>query len=153
MSTGAAFARGASKQDYSTPQDFLAAVKKRFGMLTFDLAATRDNAVTTVFFGLPLDSLKQDWTKLYGNLWLNPPFDKIEPWACKCAESVGEGRNIFFLVPAAVGSNWYARHVHEKAMVCFLNGRLSFDGKAPFPKDCLLACYGLKPGYECWRWK
>jgi hypothetical protein len=64
-----------------------------------------------------------------------------------------DNRRIFFLVPAGVGANWFARHVDKKALVLFLNGRLSFDGIAPYPKDCILACYGLKPGYEVWPWR
>ena len=60
---------------------------------------------------------------------------------------------IYFLVPAAVGSNWFRGYVHKKALVLFLNGRLSFDGKAPYPKDCLLAVYGVKAGYDVWKWK
>ncbi len=41
--TGASMNRGNSKQDYETPDDFIAAVVKRFGRLSVDLAATADN--------------------------------------------------------------------------------------------------------------
>lgn len=163
---------GLSKQDYSTPRVFLDAVEKRFGELVFDLAATYDNTVAPRFFGPPglesatmrtanacrgHDALAQDWTKLGGNLWLNPPFGHIDPWAAKCAASTvwsfKPPRKIFFLVPASVGSNWFADHVFNKARVLFLVGRLSFDGKAPYPKDCILAVYGEKPSVELWRWR
>jgi hypothetical protein len=36
--------------------------------------------------------------------------------------------------------------------VLLLDGRISFDGTAPYPKDCVLAYYAIKPGYEVWRW-
>jgi phage N-6-adenine-methyltransferase len=166
---------GLSKQDYATPPEFIAAVKKRFGIAHFawDLAATEENAVDGLgekslrcYYGPDQEtpwyrnalSLDCSWN-LHGDLWLNPPYSHIEPWANKCAEStpwrhprVGN-RRIFFLAPAAVGSNWFARHVDGKALVLLLNGRISFDGKAPYPKDTILACYGLKPGYAVWRWK
>jgi phage N-6-adenine-methyltransferase len=168
--TGASFARGSSKQDYSTPVVFLAAVRERFGInrFAFDLAATVENARCEHFFGDPdrshvsircdaLDALAQDWRQLRGDLWLNPPFDRIAPWAAKCAISTIWSfippRRIFFLVPAAVGANWWRDSVHEKALVLFLNGRLSFDGKNAYPKDCALCCYGFEPGYECWNWR
>ncbi len=160
---GASFARGQSRQDYCTPPEFLAAVKKRFRIDGFehDLAATVENTVAKHFFCDEENSLVQDWTRLLGNLWLNPPFGTIAPWAKKCAECEfqpaifpsDKEQRIFFLVPAAVGSNWWRDFVHDKSCVLFLNGRLSFDGKNPYPKDCALCVYGEKPGYECWRWK
>jgi len=44
--TGPSIARGSSKQDYATPRSFIAAVEKRFGPLSWDLAAHRENKVT-----------------------------------------------------------------------------------------------------------
>ena len=58
-----------------------------------------------------------------------------------------------FLVPAAVGSNWFRDYVDGKALVLLLNGRLSFDGAGPYPKDCILCLYGIEPGYEVWSWR
>ena len=108
------------------------------------------------------------------NLWLNPPFADIAPWVEKCAASAwwesekskrgpgaADGRRIFLLVPAAVGSNWFSMHVHKKALVLVLNGRITFDGCPPnpktgkvdpYPKDCMLCVYGAKPGFDIWRW-
>ncbi len=151
---------GKSKQDYATPDDFIAAVKKRFGIREFawDLAADASNTKAVWFFDEEDDSLKQDWTKLKGDLWLNPPFADIDPWAAKCAAAnlwgchSGRLARIFFLTPLS-SANWFARHVDGKALVILLNGRLSFDGKAPYPKDCMISCFGVKPGYECWNWR
>lgn len=164
---------GRSKQDYSTPTEFVDAVKKRFGVGSFawDLAASKENTKANRFFSETENSLVQDWTALRGDLWLNCPYADIAPWAAKCAASarmtvVGssralratsyqphEGRRIFLLVPAAVGSNWFADYVDGKALVVFFRPRLSFDGISSYPKDCQLAIYGEKPGYVCWRWK
>jgi len=156
---------GKSKQDYSTPKEFIDAVKKKFGIREFayDLAASLENTKAKFFFCEEENSLAQEWRKLRGDLWLNPPFANIAPWAERCAAStefVAEtaranlkpARRIFLLVPAAVGSNWFAQHVFNKARVLLLNGRISFDGVAPYPKDLILAIYGEKPGIEVWRW-
>lgn len=162
---------GESKQDYATPKEFIDAVKKKFAVAHFawDLAATNENAVdgcgaTGWYFGPThciaeqRDALINNWARHRGDLWLNPPYAHIAPWAEKCAASapyrlVQRDRRIFFLVPAAVGSNWHAQHVDGKARVYLLNGRISFDGKGPYPKDCYLAVYGMKPEYSVWRWR
>ena len=156
MKTGASFARGGSKQDYETPPDFLCAVAQKFGPLICDLAARPDNKKADLFLIPDVHSLTVHWHKLLkGNQWLNPPFDRISPWAMKCAAESKLGASILFLVPASVGSNWFADFVHDKAHVYLLNGRLQFVGaKDPYPKDCMLAAYGFgKPGYSVWRWK
>jgi len=156
--TGAAHHRGESKQDYATPREFIRAVEAKFGKLMFDLAASPENTIVggdENYFDEARDSLKQDWTKLEGNVWLNPPFAEVTPWAKKCFESYRRPGNpwIFFLVPAAVGSNWFAEYVFPHSRVHFLRPRLSFDGKNPYPKDLMLAVYGAPPGIELWKWK
>jgi hypothetical protein len=105
-----------------------------------------------MFYGIEENSLSQDWSQLVGNLWLNPPFGSIAPWAKKC-RTIKFSAIIFFLTPASVGSNWFAENVHEKARVFFLSPRICFDGKNPYPKDLMLSMFGGPIGYECWRWK
>ena len=153
---------GRSKQDYSTPKNFIDAVENLFGVLDWDLACDGTNNKAPQFFTENENSLAQDWTKLKGNLWLNPPFGKIAPWAKKCYLSKGAGRRILLLTPASIGSNWFQDYVYEKALTIFaLNPRLSFDGKAPFPKDCCLIVYAEKDdeygmgnvsGFKIWKW-
>lgn len=166
--TGAAFHRGESKQDYQTDPDFIRAVVARFNVLDFDLAATSENSQCgEMHFGpgskVATDALTTTWDGLDGNLWLNPPYGEIPKWAKKCAEYRGDGR-IFFLVPASVGSKWFADLVHPFAHTYLLTGRLRFVGeKFDFPKDCMLNVF-LRRGcaidreftrgaIELWRWK
>lgn len=159
---------GRSKQDYATPRPFLEAVKRKFGIprWDYDLAASPENTVAQHFFCEEENSLAQDWDMIpherdgvaLRSLWLNPPFANIAPWAAKCALYQGPAR-IFFLVPAAVGSNWWRDSVHERANVFFLNGRLSFDGVGSYPKDTALCLYPKCPNivsyseYSVWNWK
>jgi phage N-6-adenine-methyltransferase len=145
---------GRSKQDYSTPDDFMFALKERFGYPTWDLAASPENTKCDHFYTEKEDSLSKNWHHNLGFQWLNPPYENIEVWAAKCAFESTLRAKIFLLVPASVGSEWYKNWVEPYAYVLGLNPRLSFDGKNPYPKDCILAIYnyGLT-GFKTWRWK
>jgi phage N-6-adenine-methyltransferase len=155
VKAGPTIKRFASRQDYQTPQRFIRAVEARFGNLHLDLAADASNTKCEWFIDRDMDSLKQPWSQwLHGEVgWLNPPFGDCAVWARKCAEEAAMGAKILLLTPASVGANWFSSHIHGKTLVLALSPRLSFDGKHPFPKDCLLSCYNLGPvGFDCWRW-
>ena len=160
--------RGRSKQDYGTPKDFLTACCRRFGISSFDwdLAAHEKNHIVDSYLGpgspTATDALTFDWLNLKGDLWLNPPFDNIKPWAERCARMTRapsmDRRDIYFLTPASIGSNWFAEHVYPHAFVYALQGRLSFDGIAPYPKDCMLSVFSSSPrrfrtGFDVWDWR
>lgn len=146
--SGAAYRRHQNDGVYRTPDDFREAVSARFGMPVVDLACSPGNQFGRL--GVYWHSLAQDWNQYADLLWLNPPYNNIRPWAEKCAES---NANILLLVPASVGSNWFRDYVFARARVYLLNGRMSFDGKHPYPKDLILCHYGDKPGFEVWSWK
>lgn len=162
-----------SKQNYSTPDDFITAVKRRLSIDEFshDFAAEVGNAKAASYFSAETDAFTfEHWEfwSLYGRPsapmkppswgWLNPPFTDIGPWAKRCMEAGAAGGRIALLVPASVGSNWFRDYIDGRARVLFLNGRLAFMPDKPkwlFPKDCVLALYGLSitPGYEVWDWR
>lgn len=158
---GAAYNRGASKQDYETPWELIHAIEARWGKIEWDLAATDENRKAHKWITPERDSLSMVWHKLrvspiYRPLaFLNPPFNNIAPWAEKCAAEAALGARIVFLVPASVGSNWFGRYVYGKASVHPLNPRLSFDGKNPYPKDCMVCYYDRQKDVEFspWMWK
>ena len=158
--------RGKSKQDYGTPWEFIHAVEDRFGPIVRDLAAHDRNAKAPLFYSEATDSLAQSWATHHptGNLWLNPPFGDIAPWAEKCAlESSMRHGFILMLTPASIGSVWFAKHTHRKAMVFGLSQRMIFEGMAPnpktgkidgYPKDLMLSVYGMGVnGFDVWSWK
>lgn len=155
--TGPSINKGQSNQDYGTPIPFIQAVEKRFGPISFDLAASEENKKSPLFFGVIRNSLTQPWHRIQGNLWLNPPFSSITPWAKKCAEESIKGARILFLVPSSTGANWFRDWVWGHAEVYFLNGRLTFEGCSdPYPKDLILAHYHIGPFGLCpyiWDWK
>lgn len=152
---------GESKQDYGTPPEFIQAVEARFGMLTFDLAATSRNTVVPDtpsgicrYFSRRKNSLAQDWRMIHGLLWLNPEFERIGRWAEKCAASASSRTRIMLLTPASVGSEWFANHVHPNAITLGLRPRLIFVGeRQPYPKDLMLSLFGFGArGFDTWRW-
>ena len=145
-----------SKQDYGTPNIFIVAVEKRFGQLAIDLAASAENTKAEKFITEEQNSLAQDWGKFSGNLWLNPPFKRLEPWAKKAATTIYKPETrLYLLTPASIGANWFEDWVWGHAQVEALNPRLSFDGKAPYPKDCMLSIFGndIQPSFSIWKWQ
>lgn len=146
--TGATMNRGNSRQDWGTPPEFLRAVRGRFGPLDVDLACTRENRIAgaSLAFTPEEDALVQDWNQLYGNLWLNPEFADIRPWAAKCEGARHRLAWTLMLVPASIGTVWYAQHVYRKAYTLSV-GRMKFVGaNDPYPKDLMLACFGFGIG-------
>jgi phage N-6-adenine-methyltransferase len=156
---------GRSKQDYGTPPEFLAAVKKRLCIEEFalDIAASAENAVADTFYTEEDNALSDDlrWRReiepaVKGDwAWLNPPFSNIAPWVEKAAQEASLGANILVLVPASVGSNWWRDCVEPYAYQTFLNGRITFVGQEdPYPKDCALLMYTpwQLMGHEIWSW-
>jgi phage N-6-adenine-methyltransferase len=147
-----------SKQDFATPMPFIRAVERRFGGIVHDLAAHSRNARCASYYSLEegVDSLRQDWSRIRpGNRWLNPEFGNIAPFVEKCAmeaERLPRNSLILVLVPASIGTEWFARHVENKARVIGVRPRLSFDDQNPYPKDLMLLGYGLDYGLETWRW-
>ena len=152
---------GRSKQDYGTPRPFLDEVEQRFGMLTWDAAASSDNTVVAGrFFSVDgISAFDADWSKFTRDdlVWLNPTFEGIAhrwmPLVDKWTTLLPWLR-LLVLTPAALGSEWYRKHVEDKAMVQPLNPRLTFVGESdPYPKDLMLSCYGFGvTGVRQWRW-
>lgn len=154
--TGASLNRAGSKQSYRTPREFLTACERRFGTITFDLAAHSRNCVVPDFFGKKQDSLRQDWGKLHGLNWLNPPFDDVRPWTRKCAISATPDVRILLLVRASVDSEWFYKHLYGNALVLPLRQRITFVGSPdPYPSSLMLAYFdgGKTVGFEPWRWR
>jgi hypothetical protein len=110
--------------------------------------------VRGAFFSENSDGLAQDWGELSGNLWLNPPFGNITPWAKKCAEFRDRKGWTLLLVPASVGAKWFQTWVVPNAHVIELTDRITFVGSTqPYPKDMILACFGFgMTGRSAWAW-
>lgn len=160
--------RGRSKQTYATPWEFIRAVERRFGPIAFDLAAEASTAKAPAYWGPDngTDSLSMPWAERLptGNLWLNPPFGDVAPWARKCAMEAPNRRGLLLmLTPASIATDWFADYVFPHAFVLAIRPRIAFEGTVPnpktgkldgFPKDLMLSVYGLGiNGLGLWKWK
>lgn len=154
-----------SVQDVRTPPALLRSVCTFLDIEKFDwdLAATRENSVAGPhYFSEAQNALIRSWSVGGRWCWCNPPYANLDKWARKaCLEKwssreAGVKSGTVMLVPASVGANWWRDHVHQQALVLFLNGRLTFVGHTtPYPKDCAVLIYSLyhDPGYRVWNWK
>ncbi len=155
--TGASFNRGSSNQEYGTPPEVIAAVEKRFGRIVFDLAASQDNAVCGTFWSKEDNALEQNWGKLLptGNLWLNPPYAEIGPWAMRAAGCWQRRGFLFLLVPYSADSNWWQKNVEEHAYSVAMSPRIKFvtcDQGYPKPIALCIYGYGIVGTGPQWRW-
>lgn len=110
-----------------------------------------------------LDALTQDWyadlngrAERKGICWLNCEFDDCATWAEKCVAEGKLGLPIALLTPASVGADWAKKFIWPHADVYMLNGRICFDGKDPYPKDCMLSIFGGKTTRRLrvvWDWR
>lgn len=159
----------AGQQSYRTPRAFLDAVLRRlvWDKFDLDLACTQADCVAElgIYHDLGLDALELEWPE-GERAWLNPPFGLSKAFARKCAQS---STSVAMLVPASVGSAWFAEYVDGKADVIFLRPRIVFlqpDGQpcpAGINRDCMLAVYprgALRDGvrsfdtmYLCEDWR
>jgi phage N-6-adenine-methyltransferase len=150
---------GRSKQDYGTPWAFIRACEARWGRFDVDLAAVAGNAKAARFIGPEEESVSwaTDRRCTPGSklAWLNPPFADIAPWAKKCVGETGvSDLRIIMLTPASIGTEWFAEHVHGRAMVIGIRPRLTFEGAPdPYPKDLMLSLFGFgDSGFDVWKW-
>lgn len=156
-----------SKQDYQTPKALIEACEKRFGKITVDLAAHKDNKVcpryitteelwTTEAFGA--DTFKFRWHKLTeefgGVLWLNPPFGEIPKFSKKCAEEAELGANVLLLIPYGT-TKAFMSNVLGESDIYMLEGRLQFIPGKSFPKDCVVVHYykNATGSIYFWDWR
>jgi len=155
---------GRSIQSVRTPDNFLTAAQRRLGPFWIDLAATKANRVVERYYSRRDNALKQRWTPdtvaephLIGRFaWCNPPFDNLGYWVRKGLTEAQGGAHVAMLVPASVGSNWWAWWIHAQSRVLLLNGRLTFKGHAsPYPKDLALILFSpdVTFEYEVWNWR
>ena len=150
--------RTTSKQDYGTPPEFLAAVRRFLGISEFalDVCADVANHASDRWYDEEADGLTQPWALPPGWNWLNPPFNSAGVWARRAALLKREGIKVAMLVPAAIDTIWWRDWVHDRALVIPVS-RMAFVGaKDVFPKPLALCLYSPiePPDYKpLWRWK
>lgn len=165
--------RPKAEQCYRTPPELLAAVERRFGKITFDLACTTVDAVAPLGYAIDAgaDALQRDWRELAALGpdflgWCNPMWGKSRYYAAKCAEAGAAGLRVLLNCPLAPDARWYAKHVHGKALVLACCPRIPYLKPDGLPacvgekgkplginRPVMVAAYGFSAvGFEPWEW-
>jgi site-specific DNA-methyltransferase (adenine-specific) len=132
------------KDNWETPQDFFNKLDDEFNF-SWDLAASSQNAKCEQYIDKSANSLSIDWSKLSGNLYLNPPYGReIKKWVKKASETSLKDNYLVMLIPARTDTSYWHDYIFGKAEIKFLRGRLRFeiDGisgdSAPFPSAVII---------------
>lgn len=139
--------------DRGTNAEFMAALEKRFGAFTLDVAAAAHNAKAPKFFTREDDGLALPWSaEKSQRIWCNPPYSDCGAWVRKAWAEWNEHRTFFtraaqsndtprppslivMLLPAnRVEQGWWQDQVEpfrdrpgSPLRVEFLRGRMRFD--------------------------
>ena len=127
------------RNDWRTPPELLGLVASMEGGITLDPCA---GEFIGGEFHLTEDGLSRSWASP-GVTFCNPPYSRRLPlWTAKVVAEAALGQEIVLLVPARTDTRWWHRDIAARAdAICFLKGRLHFDGAkcgAPFPSA---VCY------------
>lgn len=107
----------------------------------FDLACNEKNKKTQFGFTENENSLTQDWHKIDGWLWLNPPYSPLKPWIKKAQDENKKGAKIVVLCPPIISTRYFQDHLPSE--IRFIVGRVPFildevEMKSNTNDSCLL---------------
>jgi site-specific DNA-methyltransferase (adenine-specific) len=113
---------------FETPNWLYSSLDKEFSF-SYDLACDKNNAKCEKFYTENDDSLGQDWHKLSGWLWLNPPYSPLKPWIVKAQKENSLGARIVVLCPPIITTRYFRQRLPSE--IRFILGRVPFllDGK------------------------
>jgi len=132
-----------SSDEFGTPPEFVRPISEAVGGFDLDPAAGAERKpLASTRFTQEDDGLTQEW---FGTVWLNPPFSEKTRWVRKARAEVADGNvgTAVVLLPVDTSTQLFHTHVTDAAAVCFVEGRLSFDGGDDNPNfGVLLAVFG-----------
>lgn len=117
------------RDERGTPREFHRPVAQAVGGFDLDPASGAEQHPTAeTRWTKDDDGLSRQW---FGTVWLNPPFTKKDRWIRKARSALADDDvdTIVVLLPVDTSAGWFHEHVAPAAeAVCFVEGRLSFDG-------------------------
>lgn len=134
-----------TSDERETPKDFFNKLNRVYNF-TLDPCATDFNAKCKKYYTKLDNGLKQDWGK--NNVWVNPPYSKIDLWLEKIVEEklkYEDKINIVLLMPARTDTRCFHKYIWDRELgtkrpwveyIDFIKGRIKFVGMksgAPFP--------------------
>lgn len=133
---------------WETPPEFLAWAVPRW-RLVVDAACTEENKKMPIGLTNSLNLRWADYCPPGMGVFVNPPFDVVEPWARKAIET-GNERRMVMLVNAASGARWWHMMAEAATEVWMSRGRMSFvhpvTGKRVDGNNLPQTVFVLEPG-------
>ena len=125
---------------FETPPWMFETLNKEFDF-KWDLACLKENMKCENGYTPDENSLQQDWHRLDGWLWCNPPYSPLKPWIVKAQEENKKGARIVMLCPPIVTTRYFSQWLPSELR--FIVGRIPFlkDGiemKSNTNDSCLL---------------
>ena len=148
---GQGYMAKAGRTDWRTPRELLGwlhLVWPERG-IELDPCASKDpryHFADSNFAGPPagVDGLTAPWGGR--TCYVNPPFRELSRWCAKIVVEVEAGADVVLLCPSRTDTRWWHREVRSSFAVCFLRGRLHFDGdELPCPFPTTLVYWGRAP--------
>jgi len=120
--------------EIETPDNVLKAIRDEFGQF-FDPCPFVGKGKRPEFDGTTIE-----WKQVN---YVNPPYDKIEPWCVKAIDETRRGKTVLMLVPVRTGTRYWQRYVFPYAdQIRFLTGKIIFKGyTTPSPHHLALIIY------------
>lgn len=128
------------RQDWETPPEVFEHMNKRFNF-TLDAAANEINHKCEKYYTVEQDGLKLPWDKF---TWLNPPYDKIGPWAYKAIDEAIRGNTTVMLVPSNRSDQQWWHDIMPYCDIEWIRGRVKFVGATGSPPFAV--CYLIVRG-------
>lgn len=129
------------KNLYETPQYFFDYWNRIYNF-SFDLAAEKETAKCKRYFTKEDDAMNQDWHKLNGWLWLNPPYNPCKKWIQKAQRESKLGSKIVVLIPCMLGTRYLYEYLPSELYI--IVGRVSFYyNKKEKKGNCLYSCVAV----------
>ena len=132
-----------SSDEFGTPAEFHRPIADAVGGFDLDPASGAESQpLASTRYTEEDDGLSQEW---FGTVWLNPPFSEKTRWVRKVRAEVADGNveTVVVLLPVDTSTQLFHTHVTAAKAICFVEGRLSFDGGDRNPNfGTLLAVFG-----------
>ncbi len=138
---------GPSSNYFETPKNIFDCFNLNYNF-AFDLSASADNSKCSNFYSEQDNSLEQDWNKLRGWLWLNPPYSPLKPWVQKAQAAYKNGAQIAMLIPPILNTKYFSETPPTK--ILFIVGRIPFlnPDKQPMRGNSHDSCLIIYDGKE-----
>lgn len=129
---------------FETPSWLFEGLNSEFSF-THDLACNKENMKTKTGFSHPeYNSLEEEWHKVKGWLWLNPPYSPLKPWIQKAQEESLLGAKIVLLCPPITSTRYFSEVLPSE--IRHILGRVPFilNGKEmkSNTSDSMILIYG-----------